>query len=268
MIEVRDLRKSFQTPRPPRSGFSLTRRAAGGSGRVVAVDGVSFAARPGEIFGVLGPNGAGKTTTLRLLATTITPDAGSATVYGHDIVREPVQVRRNLGVLTANIGLYPRLTARENVAYFARLYGLEPAAAERRIRELFHLLDMESYADRRTDTFSTGMKQKVAIARAVVHDPPVMIFDEPTSGLDVLGARTVVEFVRSCREQGKCVLLSTHQMVEVAKLCDRVAIIHAGRIQATGTVPELLARTGASDLEEAFLSLVDGAQTTREAVHA
>src|SRR5579885_661223 len=146
MIEVRDLRKSFDAPRPPRSGFSLglTRRAAGNSGRVVAVDGVSFAASPGEIFGVLGPNGAGKTTTLRLLATTITPDAGTATVYGHDIVRDPVQVRRNLGVLTANIGLYPRLTARENVAYFARLYGLDPAAAERRIRELFRLLDMES----------------------------------------------------------------------------------------------------------------------------
>ncbi len=250
MIEAQDLRKSF--------------------GTVHAVDGVSFAARAGEVFGVLGPNGAGKTTTLRLLATTIKPDGGTATVRGHDIVREPIKVRENLGVLTSNIGLYPRLTARENVAYFARLYGLSAAATTRRIDELFHLLDMEDYAGRRADTFSTGMKQKVAIARAVVHDPPVMIFDEPTSGLDVLGARTVVDFIRACRAAGKCVLLSTHQMVEVAKLCDRVAIIHAGRIQAAGTVPELLARTGAPDLEDAFMALISTrpAEPAREALHA
>ncbi len=255
MIEVRDLHKSF--------------------GKVRAVDGVSFEASAGEVFGVLGPNGAGKTTTLRLLATTIKPDRGTASVHGYDIVREPIKVRQHLGVLTANIGLYPRLTARENVAYFARLYGLSDAAMKRRIDELFRLLDMEEYADRRTDTFSTGMKQKVAIARAIVHDPPVMIFDEPTSGLDVLGARTVVEFIRSCRAQGKCVLLSTHQMVEAAKLCDRVAIIHAGRIQAGGTVPELLARTGASDLEDAFMALISAPLTaatpiarTEEAVRA
>jgi sodium transport system ATP-binding protein len=217
---------------------------------------------------VLGPNGAGKTTTLRLLATTIKPDSGTALVGGHDVVREPVQVRRSIGVLTANIGLYGRMTARENVAYFAALYGLSPSETRRRIDELFQLLDVESYADRRSDNFSTGMKQKVAIARAVVHDPPVMIFDEPTSGLDVLGARTVVEFIRSCRAQGKCVLLSTHQMVEVAKLCDRVAIIHRGRIQATGTVPELLARTGTSDLEDAFLALIEHDPLRQEAVHA
>jgi sodium transport system ATP-binding protein len=250
MIEAQDLRKSF--------------------GKVRAVDGVSFAARGGEVFGVLGPNGAGKTTTLRLLATTIKPDGGTAIVRGHDIVREPVKVRENLGVLTSNIGLYPRLTARENVAYFARLYGLSETATKRRIDELFHLLDMRDYADRRADTFSTGMKQKVAIARAVVHDPPVLIFDEPTSGLDVLGARTVVDFIRSCRAEGKCVLLSTHQMVEVAKLCDRVAIIHAGQIRAAGTVPELLARTGAADLEDACMALVSAQSTTpvREAIHA
>ncbi len=225
-------------------------------GKVRAVDGVSFEARAGEVFGVLGPNGAGKTTTLRLLATTIRPDQGTAIVHGHDIRREPVAARRALGVLTANIGLYPRLTARENVAYFARLYGLSAAATAARIDTLFTLLDMNEYANRRTDTFSTGMKQKVAIARAVVHDPPVLIFDEPTNGLDVLGARTVVEFIRACRAEGKCVLFSTHQMIDAAKLCDRVVIIHEGRVRAMGTVPDLLAQTGAADLEDAFLSLV------------
>jgi len=243
MIEAHDLRKGF--------------------GDVRAVDGVTFEARAGEVFGVLGPNGAGKTTTLRLLATTIKPDGGTASVCSHDVARDPVAVRRNLGVLTAAIGLYPRLTARENVAYFANLYGLPKDVAERRIRLLFDLLDMQGYADRRIDTFSTGMKQKVAIARAVVHDPPVLIFDEPTNGLDVLGARTVTEFIRSCRAQGKCVLLSTHQMVDAAKLCDRVAIVHEGRVRAIGTVPELLSRTGAPDLEEAFLTLIGYQPTTR-----
>ncbi len=248
MIEAHDLRKSF--------------------GAVRAVDGVTFQAAAGEVYGVLGPNGAGKTTTLRLLATTIKPDGGTATVRGHAIIKNPVQVRRTMGVLTANIGLYGRLTARENVAYFADLYGLAPGDAKRRIDELFHLLDMEQYADRRTDNFSTGMKQKVAIARAVVHDPPVMIFDEPTSGLDVLGARTVVQFIRDCRDQGKCVLLSTHQMVEASKLCDRVAIIHGGKIRAAGTVPDLLARTGTTDLEDAFLALIERPSGAKEPIHA
>lgn len=242
-------------------------------GAVQAVDGVSFQAGAGEICGVLGPNGAGKTTTLRLLATTLRPDSGTASVYGHDILHEPVAVRRAIGMLTAGIGLYPRLTARENVAYFARLYGLSEAQTTRRIASLFQLLDMESYADRHSDTFSTGMKQKVAIARAVVHDPPIMIFDEPTSGLDVLGARTVVEFIQSCRAAGKCVLLSTHQMTQAAKLCDRVVIIHQGAVQAIGSVAELLTRTRTADLEDAFLALigerpVGRSPAVKEAVHA
>jgi sodium transport system ATP-binding protein len=225
-------------------------------GAVQAVDGISFQAGGGEICGVLGPNGAGKTTTLRLLATTLKPDSGTASGYGHDILREPIAVRRSIGTLTASIGLYPRLTARENVAYFARLYGLSEAQTTRRIASLFRLLAMESYADRRTDNFSTGMKQKVAIARAVVHDPPIMIFDEPTSGLDVLGARTVVEFIQACRAEGKCVLLSTHQLAQAAKLCDRVVIIHQGAVRAIGSVAELLARTRTADLEDAFLALI------------
>jgi sodium transport system ATP-binding protein len=242
-------------------------------GTVQAVDGVSFQAGAGEICGVLGPNGAGKTTTLRLLATTLRPDSGTASIYGHDILREPVAVRRVIGMLTASIGLYPRLTARENVAYFARLYGLSEVQTTRRITALFSLLDIESYADRRTDNFSTGMKQKVAIARAVVHNPPIMIFDEPTSGLDVLGARTVVEFIKACRGEGKCVLLSTHQLAQAARLCDRVVIIHQGAVRAIGTVAELQARTRTADLEDAFLALVGErpvgrSQVVKETIHA
>jgi sodium transport system ATP-binding protein len=182
-------------------------------------------------------------------------------------------VRRAIGMLTASIGLYPRLTARENVAYFARLYGLSEVQSARRITSLFRLLDMESYADRRTDTFSTGMKQKVAIARAVVHDPPIMIFDEPTSGLDVLGAKTVVEFIQTCRSEGKCVLFSTHQLTQAAKLCDRIVIIHKGMVRAEGTAEELLSRTRTADLEDAFLALIGECPAGRspvvkDAVHA
>lgn len=227
-------------------------------GALKAVEDVSFTARSGEVFGVLGPNGAGKTTLLRLLATTLRPDRGTASIAGHDIRQNPIAARRSLGVLTANIGLYPRFSARENVAYFARLHGLDRETTAKRIDQLFSLLGVDEYADRRTDAFSTGMKQKVAIARAVVHDPPVMIFDEPTNGLDVLGARTVVEFIRGARAEGKCVLFSTHQMIEAAKLCDRVVIIYQGRVRAAGGVDELLASTGAPDLEDAFLALIAG----------
>ena len=225
-------------------------------GQVRAVDGVSFRAEAGRIFGLLGPNGAGKTTTMRMLATTVTPTSGTGSVAGYDIRRQPIEVRRHLGVLTANIGLYARLTARENVAYFARLYGLEARAADRRIDELFRLLEMEEFADRRADGFSTGMKQKVAIARAVVHDPPVLIFDEPTTGLDVMASRTVVQFIRSVRDAGKCVILSSHLMHEVEKLCDTICIIYQGRVVARGAPSELIRRTGQRDLEDAFLSLV------------
>lgn len=229
-----------------------------------AVDGVSFRAEPGQIFGLLGPNGAGKTTTMRLIATTVTPTGGTASVAGFDIRQSPIEVRKHLGVLTTNIGLYARLTARENVAYYARLYGIDPALANKRIDELFRLLDMEEFADRRTDNFSSGMKQKVAIARAVVHDPPVMIFDEPTTGLDVMSSRTVINFIRAARDEGKCVILSTHIMHEVEKLCDTTCIIYQGKVVATGTPAELLQRTGKQDLEDAFLALVDGSQMIEE----
>lgn len=227
-------------------------------GRFVAVDEVSFESRRGEIFGLLGPNGAGKTTTLRMLGTTLTPTRGTAIVAGHDVVRDPAAVRRSIGVLTASIGLYGRLTARENVAYFGRLHGVPDAAIRERIDRIFEQLEMQGFADRPAETFSTGMKQKVAIARALVHDPPVVILDEPTSGLDVLACQLVRAFMRQARDQGRCVILSTHLMWDVEVLCDRVGIVHQGRLVALDTVPGLKRATGAANLEDAFLHLIGG----------
>jgi len=238
MVEARGLSKAF--------------------GRLHAVDGVDFSARAGEVFGLLGPNGAGKTTTLRLLATTLRPTGGTATVAGHDILRDAVGVRRSIGVLTASIGLYNRLTVRENLAYFARLHGLSDQAVDRRVGDAINLLDMASYANKRADQLSSGMKQRAAIARAIVHDPPVLIFDEPTSALDVAGARLVLDFIAQSKREGRCVVLSTHIMHEAERLCDNVAIIVGGRIVAHGTVAEVIRERRAADLETALLSMIDG----------
>jgi len=223
---------------------------------VVAVAEVSFEAHAGEIFGVLGPNGAGKTTLLRMLATILTPTSGTATIGGFDIVREPQKVREQLGYLTGSAGLYERLTARDVLRYFAALYRLSPTAAEARIAELTAALDLSEFLDRRCDKLSTGQKQRVSIARAVLHDPPVLFFDEPTSGLDITSARTVVRYIRHCRERGKCVIFSTHIMSEVEALCDRIAIIHDGTVAAIGSLEELRARTGKQVFESVFLSLI------------
>jgi len=261
-VEVVELSKTFKAARA--KGASRRSRP----GLVRAVDAVSFRAEPGRILGLLGPNGAGKTTTMRILATTVTPSGGTASVAGHDIRRDPIGVRRSIGVLTANIGLYGRLTARENVAYFATLYGMDRQVAARRIDSLFRLLEMGEFADRRADGFSTGMKQKVAIARAVVHDPPVLVFDEPTNGLDVMSSRTVVEFIRAMRDEGRCVILSTHIMREVERLCDAVCIIYQGRVVAEGTPAELVGRTGQRDLEDAFLALVGAGSALHVPAHA
>jgi sodium transport system ATP-binding protein len=196
-----------------------------------AVDGVSFRCEPGRIHGLLGANGAGKTTTLRMLATILAPTSGTAVVAGHDVVRDPARVRHDVGFLSTATALYGRLTAREMVEYFGRLHHLDEALLKERIDALFTRLDMHGFADRRCDKLSTGMKQKVSIARTLVHDPAVMIFDEPTLGLDVMSARTIVGFIRDCRDKGKTVLFSSHVMSEVEKLCDFVGIIHQGRLQ-------------------------------------
>jgi sodium transport system ATP-binding protein len=225
-------------------------------GEIRGADAVSFHVEPGRIYGLLGANGAGKTTTLRMLATLLKPTSGSAQVAGFDVAREPDKVRANVGFLAASTALYARLTAREMIAYFGRLNGMGEAALALRVRDLADELDMHEFLDRRCDALSTGMKQKTSIARTIVHDPQVMIFDEPTLGLDVMTARSIVKFVRECRARGKTVVYSTHVMSEAEKLCDSIGIIHGGALLAEGTLAELLAKSGESDLEECFVSIV------------
>ncbi len=221
-----------------------------------AVNGVSFQCRPGQVYGLLGANGAGKTTTLRMLATLLEPSAGSARVAGHDVRQDSSAVRSHIGFLSAATALYGRLTAREMTEYFGRLHGIDGPKLRARVEEVFRRLEID-FADRRCDTLSTGMKQKVSIARTLVHDPPVMIFDEPTLGLDVMTARAIVAFIRECRAQGKTVLFSTHVMSEAEKLCDVIGIIHQGRLLAEGTLDDLRNRYQQHDLEEIFVSAVE-----------
>jgi sodium transport system ATP-binding protein len=240
MIEVQALRKSF----PSRGG------------EIVAVDDVSFVARDGEITGLLGPNGAGKTTTLRMLYTLMQPDAGRVLVDGLDPAGHAGDVRRRLGVLPDARGLYKRLSARENIAYFGRLHGLDAAVMAARIERLAAALGMQDFIDRRTEGFSQGQRTKTAIARALVHDPRNVLLDEPTNGLDVMTTRGLRQFLRELRAEGRCVLLSSHIMQEVAALCDRIVVIARGHVVAQGTPDELRARTGESNLEEAFVRLI------------
>jgi sodium transport system ATP-binding protein len=230
--------------------------AKGKAAAVTAVDHVSLTARDGEITGILGPNGAGKTTLLRMLATLIVPDSGHATVNGHDIVREREAVRRQIGVLSDSRGLYPRLTARENIAYFGRLHGVPAAPLAGRIDALLATLNLSALADRRVQGFSQGEKMKVAIARALVHDPQVVMLDEPTNGLDIMSVRALREQLRVLRGQGKCLVFSSHVMQEVAALCDRIVIMGGGHVVATGTTAELVALSGATTLEDAFVALL------------
>src|SRR5580693_5164342 len=226
-------------------------------GTVCAVNGVSFSCRPGEIYGLLGANGAGKTTTLRMLATILAPSEGTAIVAGYDVVKDPQIVRSRVGFLSTATALYGRLSAQEMVEYFGRVPGLAESTLRRRIDELFARLEMNDYRDRRCDKLSTGMKQKVSIARTLVHDPSVMIFDEPTVGLDVMAARTIVGFIRECRNNGKTVVFSTHVMSEVEKLCDHIGIIHDGKLLAEGSLPDLRSRYGIQDLENLFVKVVE-----------
>lgn len=226
-------------------------------GFVVALDHVSFSVAPGEIFGLLGPNGAGKTTCLRILSTVLQPSSGQAVVAGFDVVESAQQVRERIGFMSGNTGVYDRMTARELVEFFGRLHGLDDDTLRERVDAIFKTLQMDDFADVLGSKMSTGMKQKVSIARAVVHDPPVLIFDEPTAGLDVLVARKVLQAIEHFKQQGKSIIFSTHIMREVEKLCDRVAIIHRGRILAQGTLSELRDSHGQDDLEELFFELID-----------
>ena len=219
--------------------------------------GISLEARPGEIFGLLGPNGAGKTTTLRVICTLLAPDSGSVEVLGFDTRTAPEEVRRRVGVVTAEFGVYPRLSARENIAYFADLSGVLDGELDRKVDAVIERLDMGSFARQRAESLSSGQKQKVAIARAIVHDPPVLMFDEPTSNLDVLASREVREFMVESRGRGKCVIFSTHVLHDAERLCDRLTIIHQGRVVASGTTAEV--RGAHQELEDAFLDLLEAA---------
>jgi sodium transport system ATP-binding protein len=230
--------------------------AKGKAAAVKAVDGVSLTARDGEITGILGPNGAGKTTLLRMLATLIVPDTGHATVNGLDVVTQRDAVRRQIGVLSDSRGLYPRLTARENIAYFGRLHGVPAATLDARVGALLATLNLSSLAERRVQGFSQGEKMKVAIARALVHDPQVVMLDEPTNGLDIMSVRALREQLRALRDQGKCLVFSSHVMQEVAALCNRIVIMGDGHVVASGTTAELVAQSGAATLEDAFVALL------------
>ncbi|HYT11539.1 MAG TPA: ATP-binding cassette domain-containing protein [Candidatus Nitrosopolaris sp.] len=223
-------------------------------GKNMVLRGISFEAQPGEIFGLLGPNGAGKTTTLRLIATLLSPDAGSIEVLGFDTRTAPEEVRRRVGVVTADIGVYPRLSARENIAYFAQLSGLDGRELKSRVGAVIERLDIDSFAGQRAESLSSGQKQKVAIARAIVHDPPLLMFDEPTSNLDVLASREVREFMVESKGRGKCVIFSTHVLHDAERLCDRITILHQGEVVASGSTAEV--RGNRPELEDAFLNLV------------
>ncbi|MGC1817697.1 MAG: ATP-binding cassette domain-containing protein [Casimicrobiaceae bacterium] len=236
MIEVRNLHKRF--------------------GKIVAVDGVSFIARDGEITGLLGPNGAGKTTSLRCLYTLMKPDRGEILIDGLDAAADPVAVRRRLGVLPDARGIYKRLTARENIAYFGRLHGLDPVTLGRRIDAAIAALEMGDFADRRAEGYSQGQRVKTAIARALVHDPKNVVLDEPTNGLDVMATRSMRGFLRNLKADGRCVLFSSHIMQEVAALCDRIVVIAKGRVVADESPDALRAQTGQASLEDAFVALI------------
>lgn len=236
MIKVQNLHKSF--------------------GKINAIQDVTFEAPNGHITGLLGPNGAGKTTTLRIIYGIIHPDSGSAQVDGYDTHRQTLEVQRRIGTLPDSHGLYPRLTSRENIRYYGRLHGLSGEMLEQQISRLILMLEMEDIEHRRTEGFSSGQRVKVAIARALVHNPQNVILDEPTNGLDVMSTRAMRLFIRRLSEEGKCVLFSSHIMQEVSALCDNIAILSQGQVVASGTPSMILSSTGKEDLEEAFVAVI------------
>ncbi|MED1914458.1 ATP-binding cassette domain-containing protein [Brevibacillus sp. DP1.3A] len=241
MIEVKDVSKRFK--------------------EIAAVQHVSFRVEAGEVYGLLGENGAGKTTTMRMMATVLTPTEGDIEISGFSVRQQPLEVRRRIGILFGgDVGLYSRLTARENIAYFGRLYGLEQARLEERIHSLSRMLEMDDFIDRRVGAFSRGMKQKVAIARTLVHDPDVILLDEPTTGLDVTAATIFRRMVRKLQEEGKTILFSSHNMGEINKLCKRVALMHKGKLRFAGGLDALREQFGTEDLDDIFMAVVEGSE--------
>ncbi len=242
MIEVQGLTKVFEDRK---------------RGKIVAVDHIDFSVGEGEIFGLLGTNGAGKTTTLRILATILTPTEGTVLVAGYDVVARSGDVRRSIGFLSGDTKLYIRVTPRELLDHYGRLYGMTKAGVGERIEELIDLFEMGEFIDTKIGKLSTGQKQRTSICRAIVHRPKLMIFDEPTAGLDPVSARHITDFIRRNRDEGNTILFSTHYLREAERLCDRIGILHRGTVRAMGTLPELTEKTGTADIEEAFFQLID-----------
>lgn len=253
MIHARDLSKKYPDVR---------------RGDFVALDGISFQAEEGQVYGLLGPNGAGKTSALRILSTVLKPTSGTALINGFDVVTQPELVRHQIGFVSNNTAVYDRMTAWEMVEYFGRLYGLKTDELHDRMERIFERLQMNEIRELLGAKMSTGMRQKVSIARAIVHDPPVLIFDEATVGLDVLAARALIDSVAQLRDQGKCIIFSTHIMREAERLCDRLAVMNRGRFLAEGSLDELREEYQEHDLEELFFQLISSDQQQHELTNA
>jgi sodium transport system ATP-binding protein len=257
MIEIAGLKKKFQVDNPKKLSES-ERKDPRLKGRFFhSVEEVNFKCEKGQVLGLLGPNGAGKTTTLRMLSTALKPDAGELKINGIDVVNQPLEIRRRIGFLSGSTGLYGRLTAKENIEYFGRLHKVNEAELQQRIKEISALLEMDEFLDRKADNLSTGMKQKTAIARSVIHQPEVVILDEPTTGLDIMATQTVLDFIRRLKEQGTPVIFSTHHLGEVEELADRVTVINLGNSVFDGTLAEFKALSATGELHRSFLSLLD-----------
>lgn len=253
MVEVKSVSKTFKLTRQQRRELGTR----DGSTTIDAVKDVSFTCKPGRVFTLLGPNGAGKTTTLRMIATMLKPTSGTIEVQGHDVLKDPESVRRSLGFLTGNTGLYDRLTPHEIVKYYADLHKMESARFKSRRDELFSLLGIEGFATRRIGKLSSGMKQKVSIARTVIHDPAVIVFDEPTASLDVIAARGIIDLIRSSKKAGKTVIFSTHRMDEVSLLSDDLAIVHNGKLLWSESYADFQKQMSTRSVEDEFIRIVE-----------
>lgn len=270
MIEVANLAKRFKLAKSHKLSDAEKSDPRLYDGYFHSVVDVAFNCEPGQVLGLLGPNGAGKTTTLRMLSTALKPDQGQILLGDVDVVKKPLLARQKIGFLSGTTGLYGRLSARENVEYFGKLHGMSAKALKNRVDELFEMLGIHSFATRRAENLSTGMKQKTSIARAVVHNPDVVVLDEPTTGLDIMAVQTVLEFIQSLKAQGTPVIFSTHHLDEVNQLCDKVCIIDQGQSRFTGSCEQLLNQTQADNLNQAFLAVlkdeVEQVETTEQEV--
>lgn len=257
MVKVCGLSKAFKERRKKARSLVGLLRGIGSGKQFFAVKDVSFSAEKGSILGLLGPNGAGKTTLLRMLSTALRPTEGTANFEGIDLVEEPLEIRKRIGFLSDNTGLYGRLTAREMINYYGKLHGVERKKLKDRMDYLFDVLEMTDFGDKRNDSLSSGMKQKVSIARTLIHEPDVIMFDEPTTGLDVAAAEAILKFIESCKEQGKTVIFCTHHMHEVERLCDSIVVLNKGKVCFKGTLEQIYSATGQDKMDKAFLAVID-----------